>query len=104
MKAKSKWLSIFLILGLVLAACSPDGGEGDDTTTTAAESGGDETTTTAGGGDDGTTTTEGDMMDPPETDIGVDLEAARARGFRVTDSNLTLVTPDMLDQRLHFTR
>jgi glucose-1-phosphate adenylyltransferase len=36
--------------------------------------------------------------------IGEDLKADRARGFRVTDSGLVLVTPDMLGQRLHFTR
>ena len=30
--------------------------------------------------------------------------ACRERGFRVTDSGLTLVTPDMLGQQLHFTR
>ncbi len=36
--------------------------------------------------------------------IGEDHDADRARGFRVTDSGLTLVTPDMLGQSLHFTR
>jgi glucose-1-phosphate adenylyltransferase len=36
--------------------------------------------------------------------IGDDAEDDRARGFRVTDSGLVLVTPDMLGQRLHFTR
>ena len=41
---------------------------------------------------------------PDGTAIGEDLEADRARGFRVTDSGLVLVTPDMLGQRLHFTR
>jgi glucose-1-phosphate adenylyltransferase len=41
---------------------------------------------------------------PPDTIIGEDAEADRARGFRVTDSGLTLVTPDMLGQQLHFTR
>lgn len=38
------------------------------------------------------------------TVIGEDAEADRARKFRVTDSGLTLVTPDMLDQQLHLTR
>jgi glucose-1-phosphate adenylyltransferase len=47
--------------------------------------------------DRGATITEG-------TQIGVDYEADRARGFRVTDSGITLVTPDMLGQHLHFTR
>ncbi|MGI9237330.1 MAG: glucose-1-phosphate adenylyltransferase [Woeseiaceae bacterium] len=41
---------------------------------------------------------------PGGTQIGVDPEADRERGFRVTDSGLTLVTPDMLGQQLHFTR
>ena len=38
------------------------------------------------------------------TVIGEDHDADRARGFRVTDSGLTLVTPDMLGLQLHFTR
>jgi glucose-1-phosphate adenylyltransferase len=38
------------------------------------------------------------------TDIGLDHDADRERGFRVTGSGLTLVTPDMLGQHLHFTR
>jgi len=37
-------------------------------------------------------------------EIGVDLDADRARGFRVTDGGHTLVTPDMLAQKLHHTR
>jgi glucose-1-phosphate adenylyltransferase len=41
---------------------------------------------------------------PDRTVIGEDPEADRARGFRVTDSGLVLVTPDMLGQKLHFTR
>jgi len=36
--------------------------------------------------------------------IGVDHDHDRERGFRVTESGLTLVTPDMLDQQLHHTR
>lgn len=71
MKTKSKWLAIFLAFGLVLAACSPGGGD-DTTTTTEAEAG--ETTTTAGGGEE-TTTTGGGEMEPPMTDVGVDLDA-----------------------------
>ncbi len=38
------------------------------------------------------------------TVIGEDAAADRARRFRVTDSGLTLVTPDMLGQKLHLTR
>lgn len=41
---------------------------------------------------------------PAGTEIGVDREADKARGFRVTDAGHTLVTPDMLDQSLHITR
>ena len=41
---------------------------------------------------------------PEGTKIGVDHDADRERGFRVTQSGLTLVTPDMLGQQLHFTR
>jgi len=36
--------------------------------------------------------------------IGENAEDDRRRGFRVTDSGLTLVTSDMLGQKLHFTR
>jgi glucose-1-phosphate adenylyltransferase len=38
------------------------------------------------------------------TVIGEDADADRARGFRITESGLTLVTPEMLGQQLHFTR
>jgi len=41
---------------------------------------------------------------PQGTEIGVDLDADRARGFRVTEGGHTLVTPDMLKQKLHVTR
>jgi len=41
---------------------------------------------------------------PEGTQIGVDLEADRARGFRVTEGGHTLVTPGMLNQDLHQTR
>ena len=36
--------------------------------------------------------------------IGEDHDADRERGFRVTETGLTLVTPDMLGQHLHYTR
>ena len=36
--------------------------------------------------------------------IGEDHDLDRKRGFRVTESGLTLVTPDMLGQQLHHTR
>ena len=36
--------------------------------------------------------------------IGEDHDADRARGFRVSDKGITLVTPDMLGQQLHYTR
>jgi glucose-1-phosphate adenylyltransferase len=38
------------------------------------------------------------------TVIGEDAAADRERGFRVTEKGITLVTPDMLGQHLHFTR
>ncbi len=38
------------------------------------------------------------------TVIGEDRDDDRERGFRVTKSGITLVTPDMLGQHLHFTR
>ncbi len=41
---------------------------------------------------------------PAGTEIGVDPDADRERGFRVTEKGITLVTPDMLGQQLHFTR
>jgi glucose-1-phosphate adenylyltransferase len=41
---------------------------------------------------------------PAGTQIGVDLDADRERGFRVTKRGHTLVTPDMLEQKLHVTR
>jgi glucose-1-phosphate adenylyltransferase len=36
--------------------------------------------------------------------VGEDAAADRKRGYRVTDSGLTLVTAEMLGQQLHFTR
>ncbi len=41
---------------------------------------------------------------PAGTVIGEDRKADEDSGFRVTESGLTLVTPDMLGQQLHFTR
>ena len=41
---------------------------------------------------------------PDGTVIGEDHDADRARGFRVTPSGIVLVTPEMLGQKLHFTR
>jgi len=41
---------------------------------------------------------------PEGTVLGEDANADRARGFRVTESGLTLVTAEMLGQQLHFTR
>lgn len=41
---------------------------------------------------------------PDHTEIGIDHDHDRKRGFRVTPSGLTLVTPDMLGQQLHFVR
>jgi glucose-1-phosphate adenylyltransferase len=38
------------------------------------------------------------------TEIGVDQEQDRARGFRVTDRGIVLVTAAMLGQQLHSTR
>lgn len=41
---------------------------------------------------------------PNDSIIGMDAETDRGRGFRVTESDLVLVTPDMLDQPLHSVR
>lgn len=41
---------------------------------------------------------------PEGTEIGVDMYADRARGFRVTEDGHTLVTPAMFEQKLHHTR
>ncbi len=41
---------------------------------------------------------------PAGTVIGEDHQADRARGFRVTDQGVVLVTPDMLSQSIHLAR
>ena len=72
MKMKIRWLAIFLVMGLVVAACG-DSGSGDTTTTA-----GDTTATTEAAP---TETTEAETTETTEaeamilTDIGVDLEA-----------------------------
>lgn len=82
MRAKTKWLAIFLVLGLVVAACGD--GAGDTTTTTAADTPDttepDTTDTTQPPDDD-------DDMEPGEiaTDIGVDLDAGVIRVGLLSD-------------------
>ena len=41
---------------------------------------------------------------PPGSVIGEEPDADEERGFRITENGITLVTPDMLGQHLHFTR
>jgi len=41
---------------------------------------------------------------PEGTEIGIDADEDRERGFRITKGGVTLVTPDMLGQAIHFTR
>ncbi|NND91914.1 MAG: glucose-1-phosphate adenylyltransferase [Granulosicoccus sp.] len=41
---------------------------------------------------------------PEGSEVGIDAEADRAKGYRVTDSGITLVTPDHFGQKLHFVR
>lgn len=72
MKAKSKWLAIFLAFGLVLAACGDGGGE-EETTTTESEAA-DTTEPATDTTEPMTDTTTGGDMDIA-TDVGVDLEA-----------------------------
>jgi ABC-type branched-subunit amino acid transport system substrate-binding protein len=77
MRKRISLIVLMLVMALGAAAC---GSDSDDTTTTAA-SGGDETTTTAAGdttttaAGDTTTTTGAESMEPPATDVGVDLDA-----------------------------
>jgi ABC-type branched-subunit amino acid transport system substrate-binding protein len=73
MRNKPKWLAIFLVLGLVFAACG--GGEGGDTTTSAAAE--EEPTTTAAAEEEPTTTAAAEEPAAEiATDVGVDLEAS----------------------------
>jgi ABC-type branched-subunit amino acid transport system substrate-binding protein len=72
MKAKSKWMAILLVLGLIIAACGDGGGE-DDTTTTAAPAV-DTTEAPTETTEAPTETTEGEMAEIA-TDVGVDLDA-----------------------------
>jgi ABC-type branched-subunit amino acid transport system substrate-binding protein len=72
MKAKSKWLAIFLVLGLVVAACGD--GAGGDTTTTEGEAADTTEAPTDTTEPPTETTADGGEMDI-ETDVGVDLEA-----------------------------
>lgn len=81
MRAKSRWLSLLLVLGLILAACG-----GDDTTDTTEA----ETTTTTAAPDDTDTTEpmEDDGGEAPmeiATDFGVDLEAGVIRIGMLSD-------------------
>jgi ABC-type branched-subunit amino acid transport system substrate-binding protein len=72
MKAKSKWLAIFLVLGLTLAACGGDSGGDEDTTTTAGST---ETTEQMTSTTEAMTSTTGGEMAEPTVDVGVDLDA-----------------------------
>lgn len=86
MKRKAKWLAIFLVLGLVVAACG--NGAAEDTTTTAPDA--PETTqpetpeTTAPEDDDADDTSE-EMPGDIATDIGVDLDAGVIRVGLLSD-------------------
>jgi ABC-type branched-subunit amino acid transport system substrate-binding protein len=84
MKAKSKWLAIFLVLGLVLAACGGDDGGADETTTTAGETPETTEAPTTETTEAMTDTTEGEMMDIA-TDVGVDLDAGTITVGFLTD-------------------
>ena len=80
MRAKSRWLALLLVLGLVLVAC---GGDSGTTDTTAA-------TTTTAAPDDTTDTTEApdDEEEAPmeiATDFGVDLDAGVIRVGMLSD-------------------
>ncbi len=67
MKRKAKWLGIFMVMGLVIAACSPS----TSTTTTEAAA---PTTTQAATPTTGAGPTTTEAMAPPATDFGVDLD------------------------------
>ena len=84
MKTKSKWLAIFLVLGLILAACGGDGGD-EATDTTEAETTDTTEADTTDTTEEMTDTTEGgDMMDIA-TDVGVDLEAGTIKVGLLSD-------------------
>ncbi|MEA1902333.1 MAG: ABC transporter substrate-binding protein [Actinomycetota bacterium] len=85
MKRKARWLAIFLVIGLILAACSPS--ESTDTTeepTATTEGATDTTEATTDTTEATTDTTEGEMMDIA-TDIGVDLDAGTITIGLLTD-------------------
>lgn len=85
MKRYLRFVAIFAVLGLVLAACSPAEEGGDETTTT--EASGDPTTTeamddtTTTEAMDDTTTTEGMAMTPVVTCLVTDLAGVDDRSF-----------------------
>ncbi|HVR33298.1 MAG TPA: ABC transporter substrate-binding protein [Acidimicrobiia bacterium] len=81
MRAKSRWLALLLVLGLVLVACGGDSGTTDTTAaTTTTEAPGDTTATTEAPDDD-------DEEAPMEiaTDFGVDLDAGVIRVGMLSD-------------------
>lgn len=86
MRAKSRWLALLLVLGLVLAACGDDSGTTDDdagTTTTAAPA--DDTDTTEPADDDADDDSDDDASADIATDFGVDLEAGVIRVGMLSD-------------------
>ncbi len=88
MKANSKWLAIFMVFGLVLAACGDGGGDEETTTTTGEEApattAGEEAPATTEPMTD-TTAAEGGAEGDIATDIGVDLEAGTITVGFLTD-------------------
>ncbi len=82
MKAKSKWLAIFLVLGLILAACGDGGGEDETTTTDSPAT--DTTEPMTDTTEPMTDTTEGEAGEIA-TDIGVDLDAGVIRVGLLSD-------------------
>lgn len=102
MRIKSKWLVIFLVIGLVLAACSPS--ESEETTTTS----GDGAATTEAPTETTeapTETTEGDGELDIATDVGVDLEAGTIDIGLLADLSgvfAGLVTPIVTGQEVYW--
>lgn len=88
MKMKARWLTIFLVFGLIVAACGDDGSsdttEAETTDTTEAPEPTEAPDTTEGMTD---TTEGGDggAMEPPTTDVGVDLDAGVIRVGLLSD-------------------